>query len=516
MTTSESPVTSKWRAAVWLTVAVGIGLIVRCYGISAECAWYDEINSIDKLDASSLSGFIARIREVEPSMAPFYFILQYGWASVFGDTVLTLRLLSVIFGVLCIPAAFLVADRMFGRFAGCIASVCVALSPIAAFYSQEIRMYSLFGLLCLCAVFTFLRLLEKSHPGWWAAHAVVILLLLWTHLLAPFSLLPMAVLLVLFWRERRSLCIRWCVLQAFLTATVAFWVTTIDFAALEIGSRWVELPGIRRLFSYLLLYGGKAMVHSDEGMGQAVLATRPAMDILLAAIACCSAGTLIVLYVRDLRKDDSVSSRNPSRVPLREAMVFVLLWAALPILALFAYSHFVQPCFTARYAISSSFAFAAMYGAICAFPNRSRTRAILAALVIALSAYQQVVTLSTPGPYRSDFHSLAQFVLANSPPDEVVVGPYWHDRASLAYNLAKAGARNPVELHPVLDDCAALWHVKGKSLWVVLNGAPPYRERVTRFESELSRQHAEYELVVFRGNMPLRAYHIQKPDTPPR
>ncbi len=141
------------RATVVLTVVVVAGLVLRLWHLGAQGLWYDEW-----LTAQATRGdfrdLIHHIAHVE-GIGPTYFVGMWGWARVFGDGEVSLRAVSLLFGVATIPATY-AAARALGqrRTTGLVAALIVAVHPMLIWYSQEARPYSLlalFGALSICA-----------------------------------------------------------------------------------------------------------------------------------------------------------------------------------------------------------------------------------------------------------------------------------------------------------------------------------------------------------------------------
>lgn len=130
-----------------------IGIVLRF--VSRSPMWLDEALtvSISKLPlsgstvpagATGATIFEALRHDGHP---PLFYVLLHGWMSVFGTSNLAVRSLSGLFGVLCLPLAFLIGRRRGGSLLGWLAVAVVALSPFAVRYSDEARMYSLVMLL---------------------------------------------------------------------------------------------------------------------------------------------------------------------------------------------------------------------------------------------------------------------------------------------------------------------------------------------------------------------------------
>ena len=113
---------------------------------------------------------------------PLYYVLLHGWMEIFGSSNLAIRSLSGLFGLICLPLAFLIGRRRGGSLLGWIAVAVVSLSPFAVRYSDEARMYSLVMALVFAGwllVDDILRL-RRATPLRLVALSVVTAMLLYT------------------------------------------------------------------------------------------------------------------------------------------------------------------------------------------------------------------------------------------------------------------------------------------------------------------------------------------------
>ncbi len=156
-----------------------IGLAARGIGITSESLWCDEISSLNHVEQDFPAFFDSLLNvDVHP---PLYFILLRGWCRLFGANALSARLLSLVLGLLCLPAAFSLGRRLLDERASLMAALFLALSPIHVFYAQEARAYTLLALLVLLAVASLIDALENDRPRDWALLVIWNTALLYTH-----------------------------------------------------------------------------------------------------------------------------------------------------------------------------------------------------------------------------------------------------------------------------------------------------------------------------------------------
>jgi 4-amino-4-deoxy-L-arabinose transferase-like glycosyltransferase len=97
---------------------------------------------------------------------PLYYILLKIWLVFSGAGAEEARLLSVAAGTLLVPSLAILASRFFNRQTGVAAAAITSLSPMAIYYSQEVRMYGWVALWGALATYFLLRLDDtRNHSS---------------------------------------------------------------------------------------------------------------------------------------------------------------------------------------------------------------------------------------------------------------------------------------------------------------------------------------------------------------
>jgi uncharacterized membrane protein len=158
---SVNPLKS-YKTLYFLIFLIIAGCASRFFWLGRESLWLDEavsLNIANKIRFLHFNGlFFSKWEDPHPF---FYYFLLYLWTKLFGISEVALRSMSAVLGVLLITSIYYVGSRAISKKVGAIASVLLLVNPVALYYSQEARMYTLVPLLILFSTFYFYRLLTK-------------------------------------------------------------------------------------------------------------------------------------------------------------------------------------------------------------------------------------------------------------------------------------------------------------------------------------------------------------------
>lgn len=278
------------RREMWfLPLMLGVGLVLRLPGL-ADSFYGDEGFSLLR-DSAKL------VTDTEDRFRPLFFSLLYLWRQLGFHGEIGLRLLPLLFGLLQIPVAYGVGKRLGDERLARVLVVLIACSPMLIEFSQELRMYSLVGLLALLQAWTALRALERTTIFRWSAFVLVALAGVYTHFHYWIFLPGFA---LLFWRERRAAAL-WKGVAALGCAVILY------------------LPNLPNLFRFLEVRGGEYEVHipssipkllaaftlgfnyfalGEQGAGRAVGVADLARNLPLALLAGAAAAVVLIALVR--------------------------------------------------------------------------------------------------------------------------------------------------------------------------------------------------------------------------
>ncbi len=164
------------------------GLLLRVINLNLNSYWLEELMSVMISSKDSVSDVIQGcISDFHP---PLYQIILHYYIKLFGDSELSTRFLSVIFGTLSIFVFYFILELIYGEKKATEISLLFSVAYLPVYYSQETRSYSLLLLLALLVNYYFLKtfILNKNNNldrKWkYSLHPVYIifsLMLLFTH-----------------------------------------------------------------------------------------------------------------------------------------------------------------------------------------------------------------------------------------------------------------------------------------------------------------------------------------------
>ncbi len=471
-----------WREIGLVIFLVLLAAGTRLYRIEAESVYFDEYGSLVFLDdAENVLDFLSDNRTYDPAMTPAYFICQYFWYHYVSSSIVGVRLLTVLFGLLMIPLLYCFGRDLYGKTAGGVAALCLALSPVHIYYSQEIKNYELFALAALLSTYTFYRLLQHSSRRWWVLHLMANLLLFWSHLFGIVLIATEGLYLCCFyWRRVRPVSL-WIITNGILAIPLLIFASTVRYPPAS-EAPWMVAPRLRDFFADLFLDDAISRLGQIRPFMSTWAQFLPDDWAWFIAYRLCDVFdfALLVLFLISMISLALVSSgvwKRADKTVFFRHYVLLVLWFALPITILAIISHLWRPCMWARYTI---YACMAMYlivgGSIAALPRRWM-KIGAAGLVFLLFAYQAMLVLH--GPSREDWQSVARLIRQEAAPQDIILVENALWMKVFAYNLGDSPNQliNARNYRPVADKARllhelALWESKPNRtspyVWVVV------------------------------------------------
>ena len=308
------PIGGTAATALFLGALLAGSLVLRTRRLDTGF-WIDEALSV-----GIASHPLTEIPEVlrQDGSPPLYYALLHFWIRIFGSSETATHVLSLIFALLAIPAAYWAARTVFDRRVGWVAAALAAVIPYLTSYGQETRMYALVALLSIVGTGAFLHAFVFGRRRYVVVFGVVLALLLYTHYWALFFAVGAAAALVFLVQQSRErrVELRDAVLAFGAAALVwAAWVPMFVYHALHTGAPWSRTPSLAKLIAAPV-----ALVSSDSA----------AMALLLAG----GVGIAAVIRAGD--------------TPERKAVLATIVFGVAALLAAWTSSQ-IEPAWANRY-----------------------------------------------------------------------------------------------------------------------------------------------------------------------
>lgn len=129
------------------------GLIIRLISLN-QSLWLDEATTA-LVAKMPLLDFFAKFMPAD-FHPPLYYLVVSLWSLVFGNSEISLRMPSVIFGVLTVYTTYLIAKELKQKWP-LVPALFLATSGLHIYYSQEARMYALVTLLVSYLVYSYIK-----------------------------------------------------------------------------------------------------------------------------------------------------------------------------------------------------------------------------------------------------------------------------------------------------------------------------------------------------------------------
>ncbi len=138
-----------------IILIIVLATVLRLIGIN-QSMWLDEAISANVVINYDL---IDIVKSFSPSdfHPPFFYLTLKIWTNIFGHSVIAMRLMSVLFGVITTYFVYKIGNQIKDKKIGLMAMIFTAVNPFLIYYSQEIKMYSMVTCLLTMAFYFYLK-----------------------------------------------------------------------------------------------------------------------------------------------------------------------------------------------------------------------------------------------------------------------------------------------------------------------------------------------------------------------
>jgi len=456
------------RILLWVITA--LGALLRLWALNAKSFWLDEIASV-VIARMPGNTFWHWLWTEEGNMALYYVMLRPWLGIHLGEG--TIRLFSVLPGFASVPMMYLLGRRLFGRNAGLLAALLLALNTCAVVYSQEARGYSWLLLGTIISTYYFVRLIEEPTKSIASAYALAAGVTFYFHYFGLLVPLGHAVSLITVPNERQS----WPQLRLAAAILMVFAVPVLWMISIQPGRHldWVAKPSFLELYHigvFLAAASGKA--------GGAVLLV---LELVLLSV-----------FFRNL-----VAIWKTLAGPGLWENALVASGLLTPVILSLLFS-VIRPVFFHRFLIICLpfWLLAVVVGALEVPQRRWKNCAIAAVCVTSL-----VTTMFSYSRVREDWRGATNFLIDNARPQDIVV--YYQGVGKFAAEsyrdwLPGGGANRPVPVE--VQSGSSDWRGKvlgARRVWLVQYPGNVSDDTSRAVEAELYSRYTRVASTPFRG-----------------
>ena len=363
---------------IWV-IPVVIGFALRLWDITKSSIWHDEGYTMWLL-RYNIPEIIARTaRDVHP---PGYYLIAKPWVGLFGNSVLSIRFLSLIFSVGIIYLTFKIVELIWDKRAAYWASLFVAFSPFLIKFAQEARMYGVVAFFTTLATYYFIKFVKEKKAIYLLPYTLAMIVAMYTQYYSFFVIISLWLIFAIytpdFWK------FHW--IRGFRTASGIFnwkwWLANISLLIMYLpwfpvaykqvtrvgGSYWIkpEWITVRTIPANILQF--LTYDHLDSVYGwQGLLGISVFWFIVFALV-----GSGLLLFL-DKKK--------------RKLAAALYVFGYLPMILVFILSKLRTPIYQDRYFPFSAIAIFAIWGCVVAMIKSKKMRVAAASVLLLVMAF---------------------------------------------------------------------------------------------------------------------------------
>jgi mannosyltransferase len=388
----RSTISSKDRLLIfWTFLLVIIGVSVVSYvGLIHQSLRLDESQSLWQ-SSHTISGLLHTVAlDVH---VPLYHLMLHYWVFYLGDSVVTIRILSMIFFVATIPVIYLIARRLMSVRWSLLVVILFSFSPFLDWYGNEARMYTLLLLLSALNQLFFMRILRDGKGWFWYALSAVIGA--YSHYFFLFNLAAQGIYFLLNRKQfKRGTLRRLLAVGGLVILALGPWLYYVYTLGSASGTR-PNLPAPSTV-DFFNVYSQFLFGFQSNSINTILLSSWPVV-MLLALVA--------------VRRSRGLSPE----------LSFVASMSVVPVLIAYALSLLVTPFFLSRYMIISVAPLLVLL--VWLFSKYSRRVSIFvsAMLIVAVGITSFIQATSSATPVKEDYKATASYINATVQPQDLVV-----------------------------------------------------------------------------------------------
>lgn len=140
-----------------------LSTVLRLYNLGFQGAWLDELHTLKEADPDVSLKEFHQVNMFREGIPHFYFLIVRFFGIIFGHSLYSIRLVSVICGILGVFSMYLLGKEISNKQTGYIAAFLLAIHPFHIEYSQEGRSYALLVLFVILAFYRVVLFLKTVN-----------------------------------------------------------------------------------------------------------------------------------------------------------------------------------------------------------------------------------------------------------------------------------------------------------------------------------------------------------------
>jgi mannosyltransferase len=413
---------------VILITALGLVLRLGQFGYSYCC---DDFRNLDGISGNSITSVIQFITSPNVPYPPFYWLILHYWAKLVGiQNENLIRIPSLFFGFLSVPATYVLGKYILGKKIGFVSMFFVALSPFMVEHASQIKPHTLMVLLAiLLTYFAFKWLYSRKIMPYLLCYCLLGIISLYTHYHMFLIILALNIYIFLYlWKVQRTRLWDWIVAQILVGLTFIPWLPFVGrqvTANVSVGNLLSSLPEIFVTFST----GYSAIKFSSISVDKT-----PSMALII--------NNLLILFLMLVSFGSAIVIGIYRAIKMGYRGWLILLGLGVPVLLATLFAIKNPGANSPKYLIGASifFYFLIAIGVEKISSQKLDKILLITVLVFNIYSLSNYYFRETDFGRKMNWREAAQHIMNNSQPDDIIVTAepeslewYYHGNLPIAF-----------------------------------------------------------------------------------
>jgi len=154
-----------------LLIIVVLGSAIRLNELTKESLWLDEVASLK----------FSKLEQKDPGNTGFYYLVLNKWINVFGSSIASVRMLSVILDIFAIILIFVLSRKFFSEKVSLFAAFMLSTSVVHLVYAQEVRVYAMLAFLALVSYLIIYKIVTTQKVLYYSLYTILLIFINYLH-----------------------------------------------------------------------------------------------------------------------------------------------------------------------------------------------------------------------------------------------------------------------------------------------------------------------------------------------